>query len=210
MAVNPYTLNSLYQHGIIDYVDPELCAGQVAAPIAMNNPYANYINTAMQGNLYQNYGTQSDSFNYTGNNIYNSGAIGSKSEAFSNMMFGDKSIGTRNNSDVLGMGDPSIGAYYQGGFESAHGGFSDVKNNIYGGAAKATSIYNSVPDWLKGVLAVGIGILGIKMLFKGKGKKGGSFWSKLNPVNWFKKQPAQQPAPTPVKKSFWSKLKFWK
>lgn len=212
MAINPYTLNNLYQHGIIDYVDPELCGMQGIVPMnGMMNPYNNYMNSAMQGDLYRNHGMARDSFNFTGSIPYDSTAVGSKSNSFTNMLFGDKSVGTNYQGDILGTGDPSVGAYYQGGFESAHGGFSDVRNNINGGVSKAASVYNNTPAWLKGILAIGVGILGIKMLFRGKGKKAvskNSFWSKLNPKNWGKPQP--QPKTQPQKTSFLSKFKFWK
>ena len=219
MAINPYTLNSLYQKGIIDYVDPELCMGQpVISQYNMQNPY---MNTAMSGNLYHNHGTQADSFSFNGNNVYGNETIGSKSSSFSNMfglggignksnstvnMFGTSGVGAKYNSDLLGTGDSSIGANYQGGGENAYGGFADVRNNINGGMAKVQSVYNSTPSILKGIAAVGIGLLGIKMLFRGKSSKAGKkgFLNKL--MFWNK----QTPAPEPEKKSFWSKLKFWK
>ena len=219
MAINPYTLNGLYQKGILDYVDPELCAGQpiVSQYNGMSNPYAqNYMNNAMQGNLYQNHGMQKDSFTFNG------GGIGSKSNSFNNMfgqngvgvysssvnnMFGDDKVGSRYQGNAFGTGDTSIGSYYQGGGENSFGGFSDARNSINGGVAKAQAIYNNTPSVIKGIAAVAIGLLGIKMLFKGKGSKTAkkSFLEKIQ----FWKNPKPEPKKA-EKKSFLSKLKFWK
>lgn len=230
MAINPYTLNGLYQKGILDYVDPDLCVGMAAAPMSsMQNPYANlkaqsYMNNAMQGNLYKSHGSQGDSFTFNGgNNPYAYQGVGSASNSFTNM-FGQTGVGTNYQGSALGFGDPSVGSqatigiassfgdptvggYYQGGGENAYGGFGDLKNNVSGGMAKATALYNNTPPLLKGLAAIGIGILGVKMLFRGKGKKGG-FLSKLNPLNWLSK--TKHSVVKPVKTSIWSKLKFWK
>ena len=203
MAINPYTLNGLYQKGIIDYVDPELCMGAVASPMqGMVNPYANikaetYLNNAMQGQMYHNHGSMQDMFvsSGAGQNIYNPVEIGSKSSVGSSM-FGAQGIGVNSS---LGMassfGDPSVGRYYQNGFEQSMGGLTDVRNNVMGTASKAQSIYNSTPDWIKGVLAIGIGAFAIKKCFSGMFSKSASkaaknvaqtSGSKWNPINWFK------------------------
>lgn len=202
MAVNPYTLNGLYQKGIIDYVDPELTVGMAASPMqGMVNPYANikaneYLNSAMQGQMYHNHGSAQDSFvSNHGQNIYNSGAIGSNSTVGSSM-FGAQGIGTNSSAGVASsFGDPTVGKYYSGGFEQSMGGLTDVKNGIYSTSAKAQNLYNSTPDWLKGIIAVGIGAFAIKKCFSGMFSKSASkaanntaqkTGSKWNPLNWFK------------------------
>jgi hypothetical protein len=207
MAVNPYTLNGLFQKGIIDYVDPELSMGAVASPMqGMVNPYANikaetYLNNAMQGQMYHNHGNVSDSFTSTGSfnnagqNIYNQTEIGSNSTVGSSM-FGAQGIGSKSTLGIASsFGAPSIGAQYQGSFEQSMGGLSDVKNGVYSTTAKAENLYNSTPDWLKGILAVGIGIFAIKKCFSGMFSKSASkastnvtqnTGSKWNPINWFK------------------------
>ena len=60
MALNPYTLNHLYQNGILDYVPTDLI-NTMPSPglLSMNNPY---LDMAKQGMLYQNSGLTQDSF----------------------------------------------------------------------------------------------------------------------------------------------------
>ncbi len=73
MAVNPFTLNSLYNQGIIDYTPYDLCNGGMYPGMygAGMNPY---MQSAMQGGLYQNYGMSGDSFFYgEDNNARNRG-----------------------------------------------------------------------------------------------------------------------------------------
>ena len=58
MAINPYTLNKLYQNGILDYVPTELLMG---TPMGTFTPMSNpYIDMAKQGGLYQNYEMRKD------------------------------------------------------------------------------------------------------------------------------------------------------
>ena len=64
MSVSPYTLQNLYDKGILDYVPMELAnSTNVSSLTGMQNPY---LNMAAQGNLYQNYGMQQDCFSYMG------------------------------------------------------------------------------------------------------------------------------------------------
>ena len=72
MTVNPYTLNSLYNQGVLDYVPYDLYSGGMYSnPFINTNPY---MQSAMQGGLYQNYGMSGDSFFYgEDNNARNRG-----------------------------------------------------------------------------------------------------------------------------------------
>ena len=87
-------------------------------------------------------------------------------------MFGEKGIGNQSNINQ----------------ETIHGGFSNVKNDVTQGFNKASAVYSSTPNIVKGMIAAGLILLTTIGMFKFGGKKNGtSFWSKLNPVNWFKK-----------------------
>ena len=219
MAVNPYTLNHLYQNGILDYVPTDLMMGTPVGSILtpMNNPY---MNMAQQGALYQNHGIATDSFHssytpaYTPNdyqsvsssanayvganryNGYNNGMvqIGARSNAGGLNTFNGYGVGSRNNN---GIGS-AVGEYGNFGIQTnagglnTYGGFTDTQNNISSGIDKVSNALNNTPKLLLGLAAATIGVIGLASLFKG-GKKppkttGTSFWSKLNPVNWFKKK----------------------
>ena len=69
MAINPYTLNNLYNYGILDYAPYELCNGgvNVSSMNGMQNPY---LSNAMQGTLFQQYGSQADSFTMNNGNPF--------------------------------------------------------------------------------------------------------------------------------------------
>lgn len=216
MSVNPYTLNSLYQKGLLDFVPQDLCYPLPAGNMNMQNPY---LNSAMQGNLYQQYGNGADTFtNSSFQGGYNA-QIGSQSNAFGNR-FGEAGIGVQNNNGIMSMfgfngtgsqsdagismfGQPGIGGQSNINLQNTYGGFGDVSNGI----SKVTGTVSSVPTMVKGLIAAGLVTLTLFGLFKGKGsskKNTASFWSKLNPKNWGKK-----PAPAPKKTGFFEKIKNW-
>ena len=221
MALNPYTLNHLYQHGILDYVPTDLMMGApMGTMMPMNNPY---LDMAKQGGLYQNHGTATDSFHssytpaytpqypqsasssansyvgvdsYNGQIGYNNGPvqIGSKSNAGAMTAFNGYNVGGYNQNGVTSSfgADGSIGANSNAGGINTFGGFADAENNIANGVNKTVSFVDKMPKLLLGVVAGTIGTIGIVSMFK-RGKKptasgeGTSFWSKLNPLNWFRK-----------------------
>ena len=166
MTVSPFTLNNLYSQGIIDYAPYELCNSgvNVSTLNGISNPY---LSSAMRGNLYQNYGRLGDSFSYSSPYIPQQVGINSQ-------------IGY----DAWGM--KGIGSNSQFNM-NAWGGVGDVKNNING----AVSFFDRVPKAVKGI-AAGLLMIGSMALVLKRGKKPPveekkSFFSKLNPVNWFKK-----------------------
>ena len=76
---------------------------------------------------------------------------------------------------------------------NAYNDFKDLGNNINSGVNKVSAVVNNTPKLILGVIAGTIGLIGIASLFK-RGKKppvktttNTGFWSKLNPMNWFKK-----------------------
>ena len=220
MALNPYTLNHLYQNGILDYVPTDMMMGTPMGGVLtpMNNPY---MSMAQQGALYQNHGMAADSFHssftpaYTPNNYssvsapsnayvgannyngYNNGMvqIGARSNAGGLNTFNGYGIGAYNNNGIgSAIGEyGSFGSQTNAGGVNTFGGFTDVQNNINGGINKVSAVVSNTPKLVLGILAGVIGYIGIAALFK-KGKKpakvtgsNSSFWSNLNPLNWFRK-----------------------
>ena len=171
MAINPYTLNNLYNYGLLDYAPYELCNGgvNVSSMNGMQNPY---LSNAMQGTLFQQYGSQADSFTMNNGNPFTMESIGSQSSAGMN-----------------GFGMEGIGAQSQAGM-NAWGGFADAGRNISNGMMGTVSFIDRIPSAVKGIVS-GLLIIGSAALFlKGKKKppvENKSFLTKLNPVNWFKK-----------------------
>ncbi|MBR6127459.1 hypothetical protein IKQ21_07225, partial [bacterium] len=191
MAVNPYTLNSLYQKGILDFVPTDLCYSLPAGNMNMQNPY---LNSAMQGNLYQQYGTSGDTFTSTNfqGGYYNT-QIGAQSNTVQNAMHGGFSgYGSQNSNGIMSMfgfngtgsqsdagvsmfGQTGIGGQSNINMQNTYGGFSDVSNGINNVTGKVASM----PTNLKGLIAAGLITLALFGLFRGRGNKKTtqSFWS---------------------------------
>ena len=202
MAINPYTLNNLYSKGILDYVPMDLCNGyiNVSALQDLQNPY---LNSAMQGNLYQQQGVQNDSFIKSSNSQLNNN-IGSQSNISLANQFGFGETNTNpQNTFVLGLGtignnaSDSMNTFTTSNNgntpseSTAWGGFSDTKNNIHSGINNTLSLWERTPAPIKGVAALGLMIFGMAAAFKTKKKPQAhntSFLSKLNPINLFKKK----------------------
>ena len=95
MSVSPYSLEGLYNKGVLDYVPYELCNGaNVGSLNGAQNPY---LNMAKQGGLYQNYNTDNFQLQNTQNNYSNcadSILCNNSREVFMNSMqeggFGEK------------------------------------------------------------------------------------------------------------------------
>lgn len=199
MALNPYTLNHLYEKGILEYVPTDLIGGMPIAPMTpVTNPY---LDMAMQGGLYQSAVNANDTFTHGINNFVAYGAngenittpqIGSNSNVGGLNTFLGYNVGTQNSNTAagtLGFGN-GVGEQYQGGGLNIFGGFSDTQNGLRNSFNKTAEIVNRTPRFVLGLLASAIGIGGIMLAFK-KGKNPSAtshsgFLSKLNPKNWFK------------------------
>ena len=194
--VSLYSLQNLYNQGILDYVPAELASSQNVSSLAgMQNPY---LNMAAQGNLYQTAGMTPDSFSYSGTNLgfqdgtaghLNAGYVGgSYNNGFANA--GMNALGGINGS--IGMNNSQAG---MNGFGGVNGNILTNNsqagiNGFGGGFGKLGQTVANTPNIIKGLIAGGI-IIGTTMLFFKKGKK----------------------APVKVQSqntSFLSKLKFWK
>ena len=204
MSVNPYTLNNLYSQGILDYAPYELCNSgiNVSSMNGISNPY---LNTAMQGTQFQNYGQTPDSF-------CGSGKIGTvqpnpeMSSARGSFGFGNDSIGINSQAGSNAYGLQGIGAQSQAGSnayglqgigmqspseQAAWGGFGDTSQGIKDGISKVSGFAQNIPSPIKGLAAAGMMIgalaLALKTKKKPQVKPKTNFFSNLNPVNWFRK-----------------------
>ena len=204
MSVNPYTLNNLYSQGILDYAPYELCNSgiNVSSMNGISNPY---LNTAMQGTQFQNYGQTPDSF-------CASGKIGTvqpnpeMSSARGSFGFGNDNIGINSQAGSNAYGLQGIGAQSQAGSnayglqgigmqgpseQAAWGGFSDTSQGIKDGISKVSGFTQNVPSPIKGIAAAGMMIGALALALKTKNnpqaKPKTNFFSNLNPVNWFRK-----------------------
>ncbi len=179
---NPFTLNNLYSHGIIDYVPYDLCNGvNVSSGIA--NPY---LQSAMQGSLYQNHGMYGDSFTYS--SPFGMQQLAVNSQAGKNA-WGMQGIGTESSAGLNAFGLGGIGTNSQAGV-NAWGGFNDVGGNVSAHLDGTLSFFDRIPKAVKGIAAGLLMIGSLALVFRGKKKppvQKTSFFSKLNPVNWFKK-----------------------
>ena len=204
MSVNPYTLNNLYSQGILDYAPYELCNSgiNVSSMNGISNPY---LNTAMQGTQFQNYGQTPDSFCASGktgtvqpnpemgsaqvSSSFGNENIGINSEAGSNA-YGLQGIGAKSQTGENAYGLQGIGM--QGPSEqAAWGGFGDTSQSIKDGLSRVSGFAQNVPSPIKGLAAAGMMIgalaLALKTKKKPKVKPKTNFFSNLNPVNWFRK-----------------------
>ena len=204
MSVNPYTLNNLYSQGILDYAPYELCNSgiNVSSMNGISNPY---LNTAMQGTQFQNYGQTPDSF-------CASGKIGTvqpnpeMSSARGSFGFGNDSIGINSQAGSNAYGLQGIGAQSQAGSnayglqgigmqspseQAAWGGFGDTSQGIKDGISKVSGFVQNIPSPIKGLAAAGMMIgalaLALKTKKKPQVKPKTNFFSNLNPLNWFRK-----------------------
>ena len=205
MTVNSYTLNQLYANGIIDYV-PDL--GQAGMFGSMQNPY---MNMAMQGAGFQNYGSGADSFSYsTPHNANYNQKIGTNSSSLKSAL-GFAGIGSGAGTQNNLSGQTEIGGQSNVGFANSFGGFTDVSNNMKSVASKISGL----PDWVKGVgslLIIGLMFKGLK----GKKPKKQGFFARL----FGKKQPEKQgffarlfgkkPQEPPKKEGFFSRINIFK
>lgn len=187
MAVNPFTLNNLYSNGILDYAPYELCTGgvNVSSLNGMQNPY---LSSAMQGSLYQKYGNEADSFTMNNGTPFSMENIGSQSSAGMNG-FGLEGVGIQSSAGINGFGMEGIGSQSSAG-TNAWGGFADAGRNISNGVMNTVSFIDRIPPVLKGIASALLIIGSAALVLKGKKKppvQNKSFFTKLNPANWFKK-----------------------
>lgn len=199
MSVNPYTLNNLYSQGILDYAPYELCNSgiNVSSMNGISNPY---LNTAMQGTQFQNYGQTPDSFCASGktgtvqpnpemgsaqvSSSFGNENIGINSEAGSNA-YGVSGIGTQSQAGTNAYGLQGIGAQSQTGEnayglqgigmqgpseQAAWGGFGDTSQSIKDGLSRVSGFTQNIPSPIKGLAAAGMMIGALALALKTKKK----------------------------------------
>ena len=159
----------------------------------VQSPYVqNYQSNPTVGNGITQIGALS---NAGGLNTFNGYGVGTQSAASIPGAFGfNGNIGAYSDSSVLNtFNGHGVGSQSQAGGLNTFGGFTDTQNNISGGFNKMMTIVDRTPKVVLGLFAGAIGIGSLILAFK-KGKKPAttthstSFWSKLNPKNWFKKK----------------------
>lgn len=196
MAVLPGSLDYLYYNGILDHIPYEAYEMTPMTPSGMaqmsgmgtgygmgpmTNGYGSasrtqmngtqYLKAAQGGLLYDTY-TYPDTFVRRNNsNVETSSGYSIKQKAFSD--------GEGYGRDV----DYELMANGQEG--------KNFRQSIMDAASKTKETVSNSPSWVKGILAGGIMITTLAMLLKGKKTPQtahqSSFWTKLNPISWFKK-----------------------
>ena len=184
MAVNPYTLNHLYQNGILDYVPTDLCSGvNVSALTPAMNPY---MQNAMQGELYQNYTVGDDKYtpsvnlnnpenqSQAGWNASGMPGVGSYSRAGWNA-WGMPGVGVNSRAGVNSFGMPDVGSSSNAHLNAL--GINDFGENNSSDSTKRSS--GIIPTMALGLLSVGI-LGGTLMYCLRKGKNASvNFGNKL-------------------------------
>lgn len=185
MTIDPFTLNNLYGQGIIDYVPYDLGITP-SASYGMQNPY---LQSAMQGQLYRTQGTVNDSFvKSAGMNGFGVSGYGNGYSAGMNG-FGEQNIGHTASGGLNGFGEQGIGGESNAGVNGFGGGLGNLSADFSNGLEKTVSFFDRIPTFVKGLISGVIVVGTIAYCLKGKKKlpePKTSFWTKMNPVNWFK------------------------
>lgn len=160
MTVLPGSLDYLYYNGILDHIPYEAYEG---APINGSQ----YLNQAQQGLMYDTY-TSPDTFVKRNNSNYKQG----EEYSFAKSAFGyNDGVGKDANFEINAVGQEG----------------KSFRESILDSAKSTASGFNNVPTFVKGLIAGGVMIGTLFYLIRGK-KKPLVDWSKLNPINWFKKK----------------------
>ena len=167
MSVMPGSLDYLYYNGILDHIPYE---AYESTP--MNG--SQYLNQAKQGLLYDTY-TSPDTFVKRNNTDYKQ----SENYSFSKSAFGlNNGVGKDSDFEVNAVGQEG----------------KSFRESLVESAKTTASGFNNAPTFVKGLIAGGIMVGTLFCLLRGKKKppveevSKPSFWSKLNPKNWFKKK----------------------
>ena len=218
MTIIPGSLDHLYYNGIIDHIPYE---AYEMAPVMhstnahrCNHPLCKANN--MKGQIYGNYGNSYDSFVGTVCNPQMYGVLPSMS------LYSGGYGGVSPYSDwnaLVGLYGVPVNPYYglKDAFVHENCGCNYSHYNSFNESIKAEAkdakegVLNSHPG-LKGLLSLGILLMTPFLLLKGIGKgkqpvvnsAKKSFWSRLNPKNWFKNNSTGNNSVS--KSSFWSKL----
>lgn len=213
MAINSFTLNNLYNNGILDYVPYELCS---TSPISnmqpLQNPYSNLV-AEEKGNFqsYNNdtFSKNNNSYNqnlnfsqnnqgvmtsgmYGGDSFFNNSLYSGSMEQNNNGLFSttNPSYQTIPGLGLVGQnGDNGLGLIkdFQGNnintLNNPPQSMMNLNTNLTNHMKNATSFINQTPNFVKGLIS-GTLLLGTLLFCLKRGKK----------------------APTQTQKSFWSKL----
>ena len=207
MAVLPGSLDYLYYNGILDHIPYEAYEmGPVTASgMGYNqmNPMVSsgmsgynqmngsqYIDQAKQGLLYDTY-TSPDTFVKRNPNEYRQGqdySFGKQAFGVNNGIGVDSNLGTKTFGINDGIGRDSDFEVKAVGDEG-----KSFRESLVDSAKSTASGFSNAPTFVKGLIAGGIMVGTLFCLLRGKKTPSPavtqktSFWSKLNPKNWFKK-----------------------
>lgn len=213
MSINAFTLNNLYNNGILDYVPYELTSGMVGTNLQpLSNPYRtivaqyngtdSFIPQYNENSTNQNYINSGDTFirntmgpnNYINQNISGGinafdGGIGFNSSAGLNGF--DGGIGLKSNIDSNSLNN--LGFNSQGGMNAFDRGAGNLGNSFSQGVSNFVNNVNRTPSFVKGLISGTILLGGLLLCFKTKKKPitpktNNSFLSKINPLKIFKKK----------------------
>lgn len=177
MTVLPGSLDYLYYNGILDHIPYEAYEMGPATASGMGYNQMNgsqYLNQAMQGSMYNTY-TNPDTFVRRNSNEYRQG----EDYSLAQQTFGiNDGIGKDSDLEVKAFGDEG----------------KSFRETIVNGAKSTGSSFLNAPNFIKGLVSGALIIGTLFCLLKGKKKapiesipEKTSFWSKMNPKNWFKK-----------------------
>ena len=198
MSIQPYVMETLYKHGTIDYVPYDLFTpfSTVGSAANLQQNIAGYNNNLQDPQM-----QELQSMSQAPITLYPKNRVVDKKINKNQNSSVKSSQLNYNNSDTFIASNSPLGAETGSLVNEIRG----LKNNTIQVQNTTDSFRKSVisdeerrktarpyanPNlWIKSLISVSAIALGVFALFKrGKatGTTGGSFWSKLNPLNWFK------------------------
>ena len=176
MSVNPYTLNNLYNQGILDYVPTDIY--DTGYNFNRQNMFQNNFGSMGDTFSSSNYGVNSNTMyanngTYTSNGLYANNGTDADKSAKNGILNSMTGIFRKNRNENYGSGSNEGNSYGNIQTENFKAKFGETAKQV-----------NSAPVFVKGLVS-GAVILGTLILcFKGKKKPpqvntGGSFFSHL-------------------------------
>lgn len=191
MSVMPGSLDYLYYNGILDHIPYEAYETTMAAPSGMGGVGAGVNGVGVNGGMMNTPGMMNNTTMNSAQTMMNPQTSMNAEQYLTSAMQGN-AYSTYNSPDTFVRRNNSVSSQGQDYdlMQNAVGiKGSTFKDNISNAAQQA----KNAPSFLKGLAAGGIIIGTLVCILKGRKKptveeavKPG-FWSKLNPLKWFKK-----------------------
>ncbi len=171
MAISPFTLQNLYNQGILDYTPMELAQGtNISSLNGMQNPY---LNMATQGNLYKNSLNSQDSFCHKNNLPCGIDTI--PTDQFGGIN-GDTLWHSNSGVNALGINLEKPLGNSDAGINGFGGGFGELGKNVSNAVSSTSGLWKGLAS---GIIALGTIGYCIKKCKKPKQKTTSNFMSKL-------------------------------